>query len=125
MTRPAPGVRTERRPVSSPTTATRRVELLSESWERHGPWAFEVREWLTPHAAQALVRLRPEQGKKHATELLRRHPELVALMPALLDGAHGTSGPTLGALVTWRELSQARVELRPTRSHEEAPTDRR
>jgi tetratricopeptide (TPR) repeat protein len=61
--------------------------------ERHGPWAFELRQWLSPQAGQALhqlleknIRVRRDTAlETTARAFLQQHPEVIALIPVLLD----------------------------------------
>jgi tetratricopeptide (TPR) repeat protein len=60
--------------------------------QRHGPWAFELNSWITPHAFRDLASLHdPERiddevfVRESAQRYLQQHPEVASLVPLLLD----------------------------------------
>ena len=61
--------------------------------ERHGPWAFELRQWMSPRAGNDLrqlleknIRARRDTAVETAVRaFLQKHPEVIGLIPILLD----------------------------------------
>jgi tetratricopeptide (TPR) repeat protein len=61
--------------------------------QRNGPWAFDMANWLTqktvrdlPRFVESAARRNSEEAIMHATRrYLREHPEVVGLVPVLLD----------------------------------------
>jgi len=61
--------------------------------ERHGPWAFELRQILNPQASKALLQLleKSVHARRDAAletvvrAFLQKHPEVIDLVPFLLD----------------------------------------
>jgi len=70
------------------------ADLRKPLGQRHGPWAFSLYEWLSPQTMQDMVNtvesaLRGKTTEKKVEQAVRqflaRHPEVIGLIPALLD----------------------------------------
>jgi tetratricopeptide (TPR) repeat protein len=83
--------------------------------ERHGPWAFELRQWLSPQAGKDLrqlleknIRARRDTALETTVRaFLQKHPEVIDLIPVLLDRAD----PEGRQLVTLMVQAADRPEL--------------
>lgn len=70
------------------------ADLRKPIGQRHGPWAFSLYEWLSPQTMQDMVNtvepaLRGKTTEKKveqaARQFLAKHPEVIGLIPTLLE----------------------------------------
>jgi tetratricopeptide (TPR) repeat protein len=95
-------------------------DLAKPSWERHAPWPFPISHWLRQEAVVALTKAAEGGQRKRASDrptltrdqCLEKHPELVRLIPVLLDRGDSVAREFAVIMVRWLATPELTEALR-------------